>query len=114
VFADDRQIVARPIMSHGSSPAILGWVIVARAVHPAPAPAPPADGALRRLSIAAVLAAMAAIVLALLLFARYARGQQGVDARYKAIIDQANDGIVIVDAATLAVLYGNPAFLNRL
>jgi diguanylate cyclase (GGDEF)-like protein/PAS domain S-box-containing protein len=110
--AEDRQIVARPIMSHGSSPAILGWVIVARAVHPAIAPPP--DGALRRGGIVAVLSALAAIVLALLVFTRYVHRRQGVDARYKAIIDQANDGIVIVDAATLAVLYGNPAFLNRL
>jgi len=112
--AEDRQIVARPIMSHGSSPAILGWVIVARAVHPAIAPPPPPDGALRRGGIIAVLSALAAIVLALLVFTRYVHRRQGVDARYKAIIDQANDGIVIVDAATLAVLYGNPAFLNRL
>ena len=112
--AEDRQIVARPIMSHGSSPAILGWVIVARAVHPAIAPPPPPDGALRRGGIVAVLSALAAIVLALLVFTRYVHRRQGVDARYKAIIDQANDGIVIVDAATLAVLYGNPAFLNRL
>ncbi|MHB8478654.1 MAG: putative bifunctional diguanylate cyclase/phosphodiesterase [Steroidobacteraceae bacterium] len=113
VIADDRQIAARPIMSHGSSPAILGWVIVSRAVHPATAPPTP-DGALQRGGVAAVLAALAAIVLALLAFTRYAHRQQAVDARYKAIIDQANDGIVIVDAATLAVLYGNPAFLNRL
>ena len=112
--AEDRQIVARPIMSHGSSPAILGWIIVARAVHPAIAPPPPPDGALRRGGIVAVLSALAAIVLALLVFTRYVHRRQGVDARYKAIIDQANDGIVIVDAATLAVLYGNPAFLNRL
>ncbi len=112
VFADDRQIVARPIMSHGSSPAILGWVIVARAVHPATAPPP--DAALHRGGMVAALSALAAIVLAMLVFTRYSRRQQAVDARYKAIIDQANDGIVIVDAVTLAVLYGNPAFLNRL
>ncbi|MGC2030493.1 MAG: EAL domain-containing protein [Steroidobacteraceae bacterium] len=113
-FADDRQMAARPIMSHGSAPAILGWVIVARAVHPVTAPAPPPDGVPRRGVVIAVLAALAAIVLALLVFTRYVHRQQGVDARYKAIIDQANDGIVIVDAVTLAVLYGNPAFLNRL
>ena len=113
VFADGRQIVARPIMSHGSSPAILGWVVLARAVHPATAPPPP-DGALHRGGMVAALSALAAIVLAMLVFTRYSHRQQTVDARYKAIIDQANDGIVIVDAATLAVLYGNPAFLNRL
>jgi diguanylate cyclase (GGDEF)-like protein/PAS domain S-box-containing protein len=45
---------------------------------------------------------------------RYVRQQRSVDARYKALIDQANDGIVIVDAKTYQVLYSNPAFLNRL
>jgi diguanylate cyclase (GGDEF)-like protein/PAS domain S-box-containing protein len=51
---------------------------------------------------------------ALAAFRRYVSHQKSVDARYKAIIDQANDGIVIVDAQTQAVLYTNPAFLNRL
>jgi diguanylate cyclase (GGDEF)-like protein/PAS domain S-box-containing protein len=45
---------------------------------------------------------------------RYFRHQRSVDARYKALIDQANDGIVIVDAHTLQVLYTNPSFLGRL
>jgi diguanylate cyclase (GGDEF)-like protein/PAS domain S-box-containing protein len=45
---------------------------------------------------------------------RYFRHQRTVDARYKALIDQANDGIVIVDATTHQVLYTNPAFLSRL
>ena len=45
---------------------------------------------------------------------RYFRHQRSVDARYKALIDQANDGIVIVDAQTYQVLYTNPAFLGRL
>jgi diguanylate cyclase (GGDEF)-like protein/PAS domain S-box-containing protein len=45
---------------------------------------------------------------------RYFRHQRSVDARYKALIDQANDGIVIVDAHTHQVLYTNPAFLGRL
>jgi diguanylate cyclase (GGDEF)-like protein/PAS domain S-box-containing protein len=45
---------------------------------------------------------------------RYVRHQRSVDARYKALIDQANDGIVIVDAKSHQVLYSNPAFLNRL
>ena len=44
----------------------------------------------------------------------HVRRQKSVDARYKAIIDQANDGIVIVDAETQRVLYTNPAFLERL
>ena len=33
---------------------------------------------------------------------------------YKAIVDQANDGIVIVHAESQTVLYANPAFLSRL
>ncbi len=45
---------------------------------------------------------------------RYFRHQRSVDARYKALIDQANDGIVIVDAHSHQVLYTNPAFLTRL
>jgi diguanylate cyclase (GGDEF)-like protein/PAS domain S-box-containing protein len=45
---------------------------------------------------------------------RYFRHQRSVDARYKALIDQANDGIVIVDARSHQVLYTNPAFLTRL
>jgi diguanylate cyclase (GGDEF)-like protein/PAS domain S-box-containing protein len=59
-----------------------------------------------------ILAAIAVIALAA--FRRYVRGQKSVDAHYKAIIDQANDGIVIVDAQTQTVLYTNPAFLRRL
>jgi diguanylate cyclase (GGDEF)-like protein/PAS domain S-box-containing protein len=58
-----------------------------------------------------LLAAAAAVALAL---RRYVRHQRSVDARYKALIDQAHDGIVIVDASTLQVLYTNPAFLNQL
>jgi diguanylate cyclase (GGDEF)-like protein/PAS domain S-box-containing protein len=60
----------------------------------------------------AVMAAMS--VIALLAFKRYVRRQKSVDARYKAIIDQANDGIVIVHAQSQTVLYANPAFLSRL
>jgi diguanylate cyclase (GGDEF)-like protein/PAS domain S-box-containing protein len=62
----------------------------------------------------AALSALLAVVIALVAFKRYDRRQKSVDARYKAIIDQANDGIVIVDAQTQAVLYTNPAFLSRL
>src|SRR5882724_4795256 len=58
------------------------------------------------------LAAMS--VFGLVAFKRYVRRQKSADARYKAIIDQANDGIVIVDASTQTVLYANPAFLSRL
>jgi diguanylate cyclase (GGDEF)-like protein/PAS domain S-box-containing protein len=61
------------------------------------------------LSSSAVIAAIAWVA-----FKRYVRRQKSVDARYKAIIDQANDGIVIVDAQTQMVLYTNPAFLSRL
>jgi diguanylate cyclase (GGDEF)-like protein/PAS domain S-box-containing protein len=45
---------------------------------------------------------------------RYLRNGKLLDARYKALIDQANDGIVIVDAQSHEVLYTNEAFLNRL
>jgi diguanylate cyclase (GGDEF)-like protein/PAS domain S-box-containing protein len=55
-------------------------------------------------------------IVGIILFAmrRYFRHQRSVDARYKALIDQANDGIVIVDSHTYQVLYTNPAFLSRL
>jgi diguanylate cyclase (GGDEF)-like protein/PAS domain S-box-containing protein len=57
-----------------------------------------------------------AIVGIIIFFAirRNFRHQRSVDARYKALIDQANDGIVIVDSHTYQVLYTNPAFLSRL
>ena len=61
------------------------------------------------------LLALLAIVLALILALKgYFRHQRSVDARYKALIDQANDGIVIVDSTSHEVLYTNPAFLSRL
>ncbi len=61
------------------------------------------------------LTAMAAMcVIALLAFKRYVRRRKSVDDRYKAIIDQANDGIVIVHVQSQTVLYANPAFLSRL
>ena len=44
----------------------------------------------------------------------YLRLRRSVDSRYKAIIDQTNDGIVIVDAESLKVQYCNPAFLARI
>ncbi len=40
--------------------------------------------------------------------------QQAVTSQYKAMIDQINDGIVIVDAASHRLQYCNPAFLRRL
>jgi diguanylate cyclase (GGDEF)-like protein/PAS domain S-box-containing protein len=43
----------------------------------------------------------------------YFRNRQTVDSRYKALIDQTNDGIVIVDADGYRIQYCNPAFLNR-
>ena len=63
---------------------------------------------------AALSTMLAAAAVALLVFRRHLRRQKSVDARYKAIIDQANDGIVIVDAQSQQVLYTNPAFLERL
>ena len=43
----------------------------------------------------------------------YFRHRQTVDSRYKALIDQTNDGIVIVDADGFRIQYCNPAFLNK-
>jgi diguanylate cyclase (GGDEF)-like protein/PAS domain S-box-containing protein len=63
---------------------------------------------------AALAVSLAIAALALIAFRRHTRHQKSVDARYKAIIDQANDGIVILDSQTQEVLYTNPAFLSRL
>jgi diguanylate cyclase (GGDEF)-like protein/PAS domain S-box-containing protein len=63
---------------------------------------------------AAFLALLAIVAVVIVGMRRYLRHQRSVDARYKALIDQANDGIVIVDAKTHQVLYTNPAFLSRL
>jgi diguanylate cyclase (GGDEF)-like protein/PAS domain S-box-containing protein len=70
-------------------------------------------------SVAALVGGAAALLAALAAGIFYTirghfRRQRAVDARYKAIIDQTNDGIVIVDSATLRVQYCNPAFLARL
>jgi diguanylate cyclase (GGDEF)-like protein/PAS domain S-box-containing protein len=59
-----------------------------------------------------ILTALA--VISLLASKIWVRRLKYADARYKAIIDQANDGIVIVDAKTQTLLYANPAFSNRL
>src|ERR1700689_30117 len=63
---------------------------------------------------AAMLGFIAAAVIAWVEIKRQIQRQKSADSRYKAIIDQANDGVVIVDAQTQAVLYTNPAFLGRL
>jgi diguanylate cyclase (GGDEF)-like protein/PAS domain S-box-containing protein len=76
----------------------------------APEPAGSATGLL--LAGLLILLAIAGIIL--FAIKRNFRHQRSVDARYKALIDQANDGIVIVDAHTYQVLYTNPAFLSRL
>ena len=47
-----------------------------------------------------LLMLLAIVAVILLAIRRYFRHQRSVDARYKAIIDQANDGIVIVDSQT--------------
>jgi diguanylate cyclase (GGDEF)-like protein/PAS domain S-box-containing protein len=62
----------------------------------------------------ALIALLAVLLLVILVLSGYFRHQRSVDARYKALIDQANDGIVIVDAISYRVLYANPAFLARL
>jgi diguanylate cyclase (GGDEF)-like protein/PAS domain S-box-containing protein len=94
-----------------------GAVRVLRLTRPANASgslsaAPPAGGVGYILTGLLVLLA----IVGLIAFAlrRYVRHQRSVDARYKALIDQANDGIVIVDSHTYQVLYTNPAFLSRL
>ena len=48
-----------------------------------------------------------------LVLRHYFRNRQTVDSRYKALIDQTNDGIVIVDADGYQIQYCNPAFLNK-
>jgi diguanylate cyclase (GGDEF)-like protein/PAS domain S-box-containing protein len=70
-------------------------------------------------TIAGYVLAAAALLLALIAvaavkFRQYVLHQKSVGARYKAIIDQANDGIVMVDAKTQELLYTNPAILSRL
>jgi diguanylate cyclase (GGDEF)-like protein/PAS domain S-box-containing protein len=63
---------------------------------------------------AAISGFIAAAVIAWIAFKNHVQRQESADSRYKAIIDQANDGVVIVDAQTQAVSYTNPAFLERL
>ena len=63
---------------------------------------------------AAMLGFIAAAVIAWVEIKHQIQRQKSADSRYKAIIDRANDGVVIVDAQTQAVLYTNPAFLGRL
>jgi len=62
----------------------------------------------------ALLLLLAVVAGAWVALRRQMRDRQSLDARYKALIDQANDGIVIVDAESQQVLYTNAAFLNRL
>jgi diguanylate cyclase (GGDEF)-like protein/PAS domain S-box-containing protein len=62
------------------------------------------------LALLAVLVG-AGVILAL---RHYFRHRQTVDSRYKALIDQTNDGIVIVGADGHRIQYCNPAFLNKL
>jgi diguanylate cyclase (GGDEF)-like protein/PAS domain S-box-containing protein len=78
----------------------------------APSHAGNASGMGYVLAAFALMTAIAALAFAV--FKRYVREQKSIDARYKAIIDQASDGIVIVDARTQAVLYSNAAFLTPL
>jgi diguanylate cyclase (GGDEF)-like protein/PAS domain S-box-containing protein len=59
------------------------------------------------------LAILAASVAACAIFAMRRHFRHRVDTRYKAVIDQTNDGVVIVDAARYEIQYCNPAFLSR-
>ena len=81
----------------------------APAARPDSAAAPASGGA-----IAAVLAVGAVGAAAIFALVWYVRHRRSVDSRYKAIIDQTNDGIVIVDAARHQIQYCNPAFLARI
>src|ERR1700722_15971065 len=71
-------------------------------------------GAYALAALLVLLVAVAVVTVVIVGMKRYFRRQRSVDARYKALIDQANDGIVIVDASKHQVLYSNPAFLSRL
>jgi len=68
------------------------------------------------LGLAAFVALLVAAVAAIVIIAlkRYFGHRRSVDSRYKAIIDQTNDGIVIVDSGSLQIQYCNPAFLARI
>jgi diguanylate cyclase (GGDEF)-like protein/PAS domain S-box-containing protein len=87
-----------------------------RAVNSAGAssPAPEPGGAATGYMLTGLLMLLAIVGVIGIALRRYFRHQRSVDARYKALIDQANDGIVIVDAHSHQVLYTNPAFLTRL
>jgi diguanylate cyclase (GGDEF)-like protein/PAS domain S-box-containing protein len=81
---------------------------------PAPPHAPAGVAGAMPYVLTAVLLLLSIAVTVILALKRYFRRHRSVDARYKALIDQANDGIVIVDADSHRVLYTNPAFLRRL
>jgi diguanylate cyclase (GGDEF)-like protein/PAS domain S-box-containing protein len=68
------------------------------------------------LGLAAFVALLVAAVAAIVIIAlkRYFGHRRSVDSRYKAIIDQTNDGIVIVDSGSHQIQYCNPAFLARI
>ncbi len=65
-------------------------------------------------ALAAVLLLAGMTAMIVRLCKRYLRNEQSYDNGYKALIDQANDGVVIVDAENFQVQYANPAFLRRL
>jgi diguanylate cyclase (GGDEF)-like protein/PAS domain S-box-containing protein len=66
------------------------------------------------LELAAALAALAALLGVAFGLKQYFRHRRSLDSRYKAIIDQTHDGIVIADSATHQIQYCNPAFLARI
>jgi diguanylate cyclase (GGDEF)-like protein/PAS domain S-box-containing protein len=140
-FADDEFIAVQPIMVRGSSvPA--GWIAATRRLSPAllarlraaaggslsahpirpidsaqlpPEVSSPGSSTIGR-RFEALLALIAVLVGAgaMVALRHYFRHRQTVDSRYKALIDQTNDGIVIVGADGQRIQYCNPAFLNRL
>jgi diguanylate cyclase (GGDEF)-like protein/PAS domain S-box-containing protein len=74
----------------------------------------PGAGTIAGYVLAAAALLLALVAVAAVKFRQYVLHQKSVGARYKAIIDQANDGIVMVDAKTQELLYTNPAILSRL
>jgi diguanylate cyclase (GGDEF)-like protein/PAS domain S-box-containing protein len=78
----------------------------------ASAPAPDQFATSRLLLLGA--GPMLALAAGLVWFGRRLRVRRGEDARYKAIIDQAADGILIADSQTQKVIDANPALLTRL
>jgi diguanylate cyclase (GGDEF)-like protein/PAS domain S-box-containing protein len=64
--------------------------------------------------LAVALVGLAALLAVAFGLQHYFRHRRSVDSRYKAIIDQTHDGIVIADSVTHQIQYCNPSFLARI